>query len=193
MNSPELKGAWKRYWERGLLPLVITVLVVALWDFQSRLMVDEVAMPDASSEESAFKKPKRNRSILPAEARAIFKYLDALAPGVLADLAESESESEAESESGSLNMDLELANINERLFGEVGFRVLAIFDGVETFAVIERLDKLTQERALMEVKVGGVVNGYKIELLSKVRLDATNALGDSVTMVMFERDAGEQI
>lgn len=189
MNSPELKGAWKRYWERGLLPLVITVLVVALWDFQSRLMVDEVAMPDASSEESAFKQPKRNRSILPAEARAIFKYLDALAPGALADLAESE----AESESGSLNMDLELANINERLFGEVGFRVLAIFDGVETFAVIERLDKLTQERALMEVKVGGVVNGYKIELLSKVRLDATNALGDSVTMVMFERDAGEQI
>ena len=184
MNSPENEPSFGRirrqYWDSRLLPVLIIVLMFAAWDFTSRVMAGGIDISSGvSPQKSDSHKAVINRPMLRSEAVSLLAYIDTFAPKVIVSSVDDDD----------VGLDLQLTTLNEQLYGKAGFRLLAIFDGLVTFAVIERLDKSTQERELIEASVGTAINGYKIETVSKGQIVAVDEAGDQVTMVLFKRNA----
>jgi hypothetical protein len=73
------------------------------------------------------------------------------------------------------------------LFGEAGFLLLAVFSGEPEFVVLNVLNKETRKRRVIEARVGESVNGYTIDAIDKLGLQASNTEGDRVSRALFMR------
>lgn len=171
-----------QFWDRRLWVLLLLGLIVAGVDFQSRLMVSQPV--SQSSLEGSLNSPPvplvSNRTILPSEFVSLVKYLEtfSLEPKPVIEQANADRSDAV----------LELARLNEELFGKAGFRLVAVFLGEDAFAVIEILDKSTQQRRFHEARVGEDINGFIVESLSEYSLTASGDAGEQVVMVLFGRN-----
>ena len=66
------------------------------------------------------------------------------------------------------------------------FRLLAIFGGSDTFAVLERQDVGTGDKHLVEFRAGDAVEGYTVLTISKRQLVVVDAEKQSEVLQLFE-------
>lgn len=186
MNSvsegSSFNSLYSQFWDRRLWVLLLLGLIVAGGDFQSRLMVSQPI--SQSSSKGSLNSPSvplvSNRTILPSEFVSLVKYLKtfSLEPKPVIEQANADRSDAV----------FELARLNEELFGKAGFRLVAVFLGEDAFAVIEILDKSTQQRRFHEARVGEDINGYRVESLSEYSLTASGDTGEQVVLALFGRN-----
>ena len=184
-SASRLKAAASQLQDKRLRPLLVLLTTIAAFDFYSRLIpvsLDEVG--PLTIAEVHVRDSSSSRGVLPEESLALFKYLSSFSPDTTGQEMQEGSEV-AQAERNALQ-----AQINERLFGEVGFRVLAVFMKENVFAVIERLDKDSQVREVLDVAVGDKVNGYTVSQIEINKLSVVSKMGDQVDMELFASGGG---
>ena len=65
------------------------------------------------------------------------------------------------------------------------YRLLAIFEAVDKFAVLDRLDLKTSTRDLLEVRIGDEIDGFVLDSISKHKVSGGTENGDRMEMTLF--------
>lgn len=72
------------------------------------------------------------------------------------------------------------------LAGDLSYKLIALVESTERFAVLYGLDNESGGKELIEVRLGDSIAGYRVsEVLSK-RLRLTSDNGDQITLTLFE-------
>ena len=65
------------------------------------------------------------------------------------------------------------------------YNLLAVFGGKKEFAVLARVNRLTEAREVVELAVGDSVSEYELTEISPSGIVLVNASGDSVNLLLF--------
>jgi hypothetical protein len=65
------------------------------------------------------------------------------------------------------------------------YSLLAVFGGKKEFAVLARVNRLTEAREVIELAVGDSVSEYELTEISPSGIVLVNASGDSVNLLLF--------
>ena len=177
--------------DERLYPLLAVIIVLLVGDMLSRLSSEAqpsgVPMAGGANENLA---ASGNRRMQIGEWRATAEYLEywlvesgANSSGSADAAGISSSEARRAAEGAQMEADAR----EDQLFGEAGFLLLAVFAGDPEFAVLHVLNKETRKRRVIEARVGESVNGYTIDAIYKLGLEALSPQGDRISRTLFER------
>lgn len=173
-----------------LYPLLALIMVLLVTDMMSRLSSGSEPVEESVAGTNENLTPLGNRRMQRGEWLAINEYLKSFS---------AEREATPQESAGTIEMTpdevrraAELARLEaeareDQLFGRAGFVLLAVFRGDADFAILNVLDKETRERRMVEVRVGERVNGYIIDVIHNLGLEAVSPQGKRTTRVLFER------
>lgn len=176
--------------DSSLYPLILVIILMMFGDIMSRLSGG--VQPDGKAEEDTVKDQavSGSRRLQRGEWLATAEYLKTFAGE--RDTSSSESGDAITLTADEVRLAAAAARLaiearEDQLFGEGGFVLLAVFMGDAEFAVLNVLDKETRDRQMVEVRVGESVNGYTIEVVHKLGLEAVNQEGKRIALTLFER------
>ena len=176
--------------DRRLYPLAVLLALALAGDIWTRFRGESTLVNQTPVEAPGEDVAVSNRSASLNEMLKIAEYLDAIAEPagdmLTEEIANPQSEAQARLDAESYRLEQEA--IEDALFGESGILLLAIFVEEAPSAVLNVLDRETRERRLLELGVGESVNGYTIDVLSRLNLEAMNSQGKRIKLKLFERE-----
>ena len=69
------------------------------------------------------------------------------------------------------------------------YRLVAVLKGKTEFAVLERFDRSTGVREVIQVAMGDSISGYEVAKLSAIGISFVNSEGDRVNLALFKPSA----
>jgi hypothetical protein len=166
-----------------IIPIVIVLVILLMFDFVSRL---NASAAETIKETLAVEATHNKAVILSADLHeGYLKKLETLGAAV----ASSDKESPpVASKDDILSTAKQLAWQVDNL----DYSLLAVFGGKKEFAVLARVNRLTEAREVVELVVGDSVSEYKLTEISPSGIVLVNASGDIVNLLLF-RPSGQEV
>jgi hypothetical protein len=75
--------------------------------------------------------------------------------------------------------------------GTSGYRLLALFESDERFAVLDQIDVASGTRKVIEARVGDVIDKYHVAAVSDRAMSVVNPSGDKIELVLFDQSQNQ--
>jgi len=162
--------------DRRIIPIVIVVGILLMFDFVSRLNESNAG----TIKETLAVETTLNKAIILSAGlhEGYVKKLETLERA----LASSDKETQPISRKDDI---LLIAKQLAWQVDNLDYSLLAVFGGKKEFAVLARVNRLTGAREVIELAVGDSVSEYELTELSPSGIILVNASGDIVNLLLF--------
>jgi len=162
--------------DRRIIPIVIVLVILLMFDFVSRLNESNA---ETIKETQAVETTLNKAVILSTDLHEGYvKKLETLGGTVVS----------SDKESPPVAPEGDILSTSKQLAWQVDnldYSLLAVFGGKKEFAVLARVNRLTEAREVIELAVGDSVSEYELTEISPSGIVLVNASGDSVNLLLF--------
>ena len=181
MSGSEVSKGLERLagiWDDRYMPVIGVFCLLIVFDIVDRLAPQNVTVsrPSVSVDALLIGMPRLNDQTYQA-------YLDKLASHVAPVTADT-LEPEDSIGAGAQNDVWQV--------GAFSYRLLAVLESVDQFAVLHRTDAVSGEREVIEARLGDVIDKHAVSEISFSRIMITSVEGEKIELVLFKgaQDAG---
>ena len=181
MSDSEVSKGWGRLagiWDARYMPVIGIFCLWSVFDLVDRFVPQNVASPTAAVSVDAL------LSDMPRLTDQTYQaYLEKLAVHVTPVTA------------GTLeSVDSLGASAQNDVWqvGEFSYRLLAVFQSADQFAVLHRTHVVSGEREVIEARLGDVIDQYAVSEIASHKMLVTSDKGERVELVLFEPAATDK-
>ena len=181
MSDSEVSKGLERLtgvWDARYIPVIGVFCLLIVFDIVDRLVPENVTVsrPSVSVDALLSGVPRLNDQTYQA-------YLDKLASHVTPVTADT-LEPEDRIGAGAQNDVWQV--------GEFSYRLLAVFQSADQFAVLHRTHVVSGEREVIEARLGDVIDQYAVSEIASHKMLVTSDKGERVELVLFEPAATDK-
>jgi hypothetical protein len=175
MSDSEVSKGWERLagiWDARYMPVIGIFCLWSVFDLVDRFVPQNVASPTAAVSVDAL------LSDMPRLTDQTYQaYLEKLAVHVTPVTADTLEP--VDSIGASAQNDVWQA-------GAFSYRLLAVLESVDQFAVLHRTDAVSGERQVIEARLGDVIDKHAVSEISFRRIMITSVEGEKIELVLFK-------